>query len=157
MNRFLPFLLFISLINFFQQTTAQDYQHQAGIRLGSFDQVVSTGFTYRYHFDSKKAVEAIVNLNERVAIGTLYERFEPFNEVAQLQWFYGAGAYVGFNRTDNVGLLGIIGLDYQFPGTLPVNLSADWKPELNVVKNVSFRASTVAFSIRFSFGANKKQ
>ena len=148
------FLLFAFLIGT-TQAAAQEYKHQAGIRLGSFDQVISTGFTYRYHFDETQAVEAIINLNERFAFGSLYERFQPLGSSPDFRWFYGGGAYVGFRSFENVGLMGVIGVDYQFPGSIPVNLSADWKPELNLIEYVGFRASTVAVSIRFSFGAKK--
>ena len=126
------------------------YRHQAGIRLGSADQVVSTGFTYRYHFNNGKAVEAILNLRDPIAFGALYEIFKPINAVPNLHWFYGGGAYVGFKGDDNLGIAGIAGLDYQFTD-VPINLSIDWKPELNFIQSVRFRAATVAVSVRFSF------
>jgi hypothetical protein len=126
------------------------YRHQAGVRLGSADQVVSTGFTYRYHFNNGKAVEAILNLRDPIALGALYEVFKPINAVPNLQWFYGGGAYVGFRGFDNFGITGIAGVDYQF-SEVPINLTLDWKPELNLIEGVRFRASTVAVSVRFSF------
>lgn len=126
------------------------YRHQAGVRLGSADQVVSTGFTYRYHFNNGKAVEAILILRDPVALGALYEVFKPINAVPNLQWFYGGGAYVGFSGFDNFGITGIAGVDYQF-NEVPINLTIDWKPELNLIEGVQFRASTVAVSVRFSF------
>ena len=57
--RKLSFVLLISVVSL---SASAQYRHQAGIRLGSADQVVSTGFTYRYHFNNGKAVEAILNL-----------------------------------------------------------------------------------------------
>lgn len=126
------------------------YRHQAGVRLGSADQVVSTGFTYRYHFNNGKAVEAILNLRDPISLGALYEVFKPINAIPNLQWFYGGGAYVGFKGVDNFGITGITGVDYQF-NEVPINLSIDWKPELNFIQSVRFRASTVAVSVRFSF------
>ena len=126
------------------------YRHQAGVRLGSNDQVVSTGFTYRYHFNNNKAVEAILNLRDPIALGALYEVFKPIGAVENLSWFYGGGAYVGFKGIDNLGITGIAGLDYQFT-EVPINLTIDWKPELTVIQSVRFRASTVAVSVRFAF------
>lgn len=155
MNRISLFSILLFLVCIHQNSTAQEFKHQAGIRLGSFDQVISTGFTYRYRMDEMQAVEAILNLNDRIAFGAMYERFQPLQSVPNLQWFYGGGGYVGFNSFENMGLMGVIGLDYQFPGSVPVNLSADWKPELNLIEYVGFRASTVAVSIRFSFGGKK--
>jgi hypothetical protein len=155
MNRIIVTLTLLFLMAALNQLSAQDYKHQAGIRLGSFDQVISTGFSYRYHFDETQAVEAIINLNDRFAFGSMYERFQPLGASSDIRWFYGGGAYVGFRSFDNVGLMGVVGIDYQFPGNIPVNLSADWKPELNLIEYVGFRASTVAVSIRFSFGGKK--
>jgi hypothetical protein len=133
------------------QTQAQ-YKHQAGVRLGSIDQALSTGFSYRYFLNEKSAIEGIVNLkSEAIGLGALYERFNPISGVEGLQWFYGAGAYVAFEGNNNFGATGIIGMDYTFPA-VPINLSVDWKPELNIIDNVAFRASTVAVSVRFAFG-----
>jgi hypothetical protein len=127
-------------------------KHQAGVRLGSIDQSLSTGFTYRYFLNEKSAVEGIVNLRrENIALGALYERFNPISSVEGLQWYYGAGAYVGFNSFENFGITGIAGMDYTFKD-VPINLSVDWKPELNLIEYVGFRASTVAVSVRFVFG-----
>ena len=46
--------------------------------------------------------------------------------------------------------MGIIGLDYKFQ-KIPLNISVDWKPELNLVEEVSFEASTVGLGVRFVF------
>jgi hypothetical protein len=145
--RSLSFLLLLVVISV---SASAQYRHQAGVRLGSADQVVSTGFTYRYHFNNGKAVEAILNLRDPIALGALYEVFKPVNAVPNLQWFYGGGAYVGFKGFDNFGITGIAGVDYQF-SEVPINLTLDWKPELNLIEGVRFRASTVAVSVRFSF------
>jgi hypothetical protein len=50
----------------------------------------------------------------------------------------------------NIGAAGIIGLDYNFPN-IPLNLSLDWKPELNLIEKIGFEASTVGFSVRYRF------
>jgi hypothetical protein len=144
-------VLIIVSIFCFANADAQTYRHQAGVRLGSIDQVVSSGLSYRYHFNNNKAVEALVNLRDPVSIGAMYEIFNPIKAVDNLQWFYGAGAYASFKGFDNFGIMGIAGIDYQFP-EVPVNLSIDWKPELNIIEGVSFRAATVGVSVRFSFG-----
>ena len=143
-------LLSLILIAIFENSASAQYRHQAGVRLGSADQVLSTGFTYRYHFNNGKAVEAILNLRDPIALGALYEVFKPINAVPNLHWFYGGGAYVGFSGFDNFGITGIAGIDYQF-NEVPINLTIDWKPELNLIEGVQFRASTVAVSVRFSF------
>ena len=139
--------VFLVLMTF---NLSAQYRHQAGVRLGSADQVVSTGFTYRYHFNNNKAIEGIVNLRDPISLGVLYEIFNPINSVENLSWYYGGGAFVGFTGFDNFGIAGIAGIDYQFT-EVPINLSIDWKPELTLIESVRFRASTVAVSVRFSF------
>jgi hypothetical protein len=62
---------------------------------------------------------------------------------------YGGGAYVGFSGVRNVGAQGILGLDYKF-ATIPLNLSVDWKPELNFVQDFSFEPAAVGLSARFT-------
>lgn len=147
----LSFFITGSLLIISLHTQAQT-QHQAGVRLGSIDQALSTGFTYRYFLNEKIAVEGILNLRSNaIGMGALYERFNSIHAVEGLQWFYGAGAYVGFQGNNNLGITGIAGMDYTFK-EVPVNLSVDWKPELNIIDNVAFRASTVAVSVRFVFG-----
>jgi len=68
-----------------------------------------------------------------------------------LQWFYGGGGYVGFGGDTNVGGMGIIGLDYKF-NNAPLNLSLDWKPELNIISDINFEPAAIGFSARFTFG-----
>jgi len=145
----LTFLTILSVFIFGSKAEAQ-FTHQLGVRLGSADQVVATGFTYRYHFNGNKAVEGILNLQNPASAAVLYEIFNPIPAVQNLSWYYGGGAFVGFKGVDNLGITGIAGVDYQF-SEVPINLSIDWKPELTVINAVRFRASTVAVSVRFSF------
>ncbi|NCU03000.1 MAG: hypothetical protein GXC73_03350, partial [Chitinophagaceae bacterium] len=55
MRRYFSLLFFLMMCTGI--TVHAQSKHQAGVRLGSYDQVVSTGFTYRYHFNNGKAVE----------------------------------------------------------------------------------------------------
>ncbi len=145
----ITFITILSVFIFCSKADAQ-YTHKLGVRLGSADQVVSTGFTYRYHFNNNKAIEGILNLRDPLSAAVLYEIFQPIPAVENLSWFYGGGAFVGFRGFDNLGITGIAGVDYQFK-EVPINLSIDWKPELTLIESVRFRAATVAVSVRFSF------
>jgi hypothetical protein len=49
-----------------------------------------------------------------------------------------------------LGAQGVVGLDYKFQ-QVPINLSLDWKPELNLVDNVNFEAAAVGLAVRFTF------
>jgi hypothetical protein len=44
----------------------------------------------------------------------------------------------------------IIGMDYKFQ-KIPLNMSLDRMPELNLVKVVGFETATVGLGIQFSF------
>jgi hypothetical protein len=90
----------------------------------------------------------------------MVEIHKPFGE-SGIRWFYGGGGYLGFvktynpntakNETDaNFGAMGVIGLDYKF-ANLPLNLSLDWKPELNLVTDINLEPAAIGFSARFTF------
>ena len=133
-----------------QETTATtDRKHQLGIRISSQDAVVNHSITYKYFFNSTTAAEALFSFSDPVAIGLLIEKHKPFGP-SGLNWYWGAGAYVGFGGGRNFGAQGVVGLDFLFT-TLPVNLSVDWKPELNITKQFSFEPAAVGFSARFAF------
>jgi hypothetical protein len=153
MKQLTALLSIIAFLSYSPKSNAQDYRHQLGVRIGSVDQVLSTGFTYKYNFAGNKSIEGILNVKDDIAIGALYEIKTPLGNPVGLSWYYGAGGYVGFGKENNLGATGILGFDYQFSGNLPINISIDWKPELNIVKEVAFRAATIGVSVRFSLGA----
>ncbi len=150
MKKLLP-LFFVTLI-FCITTKAQDannYKHAIGVRLGSNVPAVKSGITYK-HFISNNAIEAILSFGDGMGICGLYEIHKPLSAEG-LQWLYGFGAYATFNNSNsNVGAAGIIGLDYKFKD-IPLNITVDWKPELNIISKVGFEASGVGFSARFTF------
>ena len=156
MKKTIALLSTITLISITSKTNAQDYRHQLGVRIGSIDQLLSTGFTYKYNFTNSTAIEGILDLKDDIAFGALFEKKVPLGNPVGLSWYYGAGGYVGFGNTNNLGATGILGMDYQFSGNLPLNISIDWKPELNLVKEVAFRAATIGVSVRFSLGGTQK-
>jgi hypothetical protein len=150
MKKILVALTFMAGISFFQCASAQEYKTALGIRLSSNPAVVGNGITFKYFLNEKAAIEGILAFSDPVAIGALYEIHNPISTPG-LQWFYGAGAYVGFNTVANLGAQGIVGLDYKFQN-IPINISLDWKPELNLIESVSFEAGAIGFSARFTFG-----
>ena len=145
-------VLLICITSFSISLKAQDgesYRNAVGVRLGSSVPAIKNGVTFK-HFFGNNAVEAILSFGDGTALCALYEIHKPI-ATANLKWFIGAGGYIGFsNKTNNIGAAGIIGLDYKFP-VLPLNLSLDWKPELNLVSKIGFEASGIGFSARFTF------
>jgi hypothetical protein len=127
------------------------YKNALGVRLGSSVPTVKSGITYKHVLANNNAIEGILSFGDGVGICALYEIHKPINSVENLQWFIGGGGYVGFNNSNsNIGAAGIVGLDYKF-ANIPLNLSLDWKPELNIISKVGFEASGVGFSARFTF------
>lgn len=131
--------------------SAQAYQKGIGIRLGPNSAAITAGFTGKYFLNEKAAVEGIIGINNGLGICGLYELHFPIDAVNNLSWFAGAGGYVAFrSSTTFVGGAGIIGLDYKFD-EIPLNLSLDWKPELNLISKVAFESSGIGLSARFTF------
>jgi hypothetical protein len=128
------------------------YRSALGIRLGSTVPAVKSGVTYKQFIGSNKALEAIVSFGDGVTVCGLYQIHKSFGSSSEnIQWLYGFGGYVGIgNKEKNFGGAGIIGLDYKFK-EIPLNLTLDWKPELNIVSKIGFEASGIGLSARFTF------
>ncbi|MBL0359065.1 MAG: hypothetical protein IPP72_20360 [Chitinophagaceae bacterium] len=131
--------------------TAQNYNTAAGIRLGPNSAAITAGFTVKHFLNEKAAVEGIVGINNGFGICGLYELHFPIEAVNNLQWFAGAGGYFAVrSSTTFVGAAGIVGLDYKFD-EIPLNLSLDWKPELNIISKIAFESSGLGLSVRYTF------
>jgi len=143
----LPVIMISLLLN--KQAVAQDYRFAAGIRLSNSSPTLNSAISAKYFATDRTAVEGLVSFGSRFGIGALLEIHNKFNTPG-LSWFYGGGAYVGFQDGDTyLGPTGVIGLDYKFPNA-PVNLSIDWKPELDIIPSINFVPDAFALSIRFA-------
>jgi hypothetical protein len=142
------------------QLDAQDYKTALGIRMSSRGPAVNNSVTFKHFMNPKLAIEGLFTFDKKAAIGALLEIHNEMPSTEGLKWFYGAGAYLGFDsdKTNTnralMGAQGVVGLDYKF-SNLPLNLTLDWKPELNIIDNINFEPAAVGFTIRFTFG--KKQ
>ena len=126
-----------------------DYRFALGVRLSNSTPTLNNSITGKYFVTDRNAVEGIISFGSRFGIGGLLEIHKPTN-VDGLRWFYGAGAYVGFeNSKTYLGPTGILGIDYKFPN-VPINLSVDWKPELDFIPDINFVPDAFAFSVRFA-------
>lgn len=131
-------------------SSAQVYQQAGGIRIGPSTPAIKAGLSYKYFLSETSAVEGILSLKDGIGFCGLFEIHHPLT-LPNLQWLYGLGAYVSGARGKTlVGLAGIIGLDYKFE-SLPINLTLDYKPELNLSEKLYLEGSTVGFSVRYVF------
>jgi hypothetical protein len=138
---------------------AQPYNRAIGLRAGW-----SNGLTYKQFLNETSAFEAIVYSRWRgLQLTGLYEKHVMTN-TAGLDWYYGAGAHIGFwrgyknhpwfddyNRTyTTIGIDGIIGIEYTFQ-KVPINLSLDYKPSFEIFGYTGFWGGDAALSVRFCF------
>ena len=131
--------------------SAQNYTTAGGIRLGPNTAAVTAGFTVKHFLNERTALEGILGINDGLGICGMYELHFPIESVNNLQWFAGPGAYIAFrNSSTFVGAAGIVGLDYKFD-EVPINVSIDWKPELNIISKIAFESSGIGLSVRYTF------
>lgn len=139
-----------------------DYKTAIGIRLSNDAPIVSNAITLKHFIKDNTAVEGYLSFSNPgpVSFGANLEFYKPFSTPG-LQWYYGAGAYFGFGKTydenkgrnvntNYFGGQGVVGLDYKF-ASVPINISLDWKPELNLVSDINFEPAAIGFSARFTF------
>jgi hypothetical protein len=150
------FLLIISVI--FSMTSglqAQDYENAVGLRLGP-----SNGVSFKHFFTTNDAAEGILTARwGGFNLTGLVERHTSALKTDGLYFFYGAGAHFGsfnnswFNDTSNhlvIGIDGILGFEYVF-SEIPVNVSLDWKPGINLIGYTGFWSDEIAFTARYTF------
>ena len=144
-----------------QNSFAQDYKTALGVRLSSSSAMQNNSISIKQFITDRTAIEGLFTFGDPLAIGALIEFHKPLTP-AGLTYFYGAGGYLGFVKTvntntmktnseTNFGAQGVIGLDYKF-ANIPLNISLDWKPELNIVNDINFEPAAIGFTARFTFG-----
>jgi hypothetical protein len=129
---------------------AQGYKLGLGIRLSNSTPTLSNSISVKYFVRENRAVDGLVSFGgDRFGIGGLYEFHTPMSTPG-LQWYWGVGAYVGFqNGSTYLGPTGAIGLDYKFE-KVPLNLSLDWKPELDLLPGINFVPDAFGLTARFT-------
>jgi hypothetical protein len=160
MKQIITSLFLLAIIGFTQQASAQQYKTALGVRLSSSQAIVNNSVSIKHFLNEKVAIEGLFSFGDPLALGALAEIHRPMG-ASGINWFYGGGAYLGFiksynpntakNETDpSFGAMGVLGLDYKFEN-IPLNLSLDWKPELNLVTDINFEPAAVGFTARFTF------
>lgn len=135
---------------------AQDYKNAIGGRFGS-----ANGITFKTGLSKGAMLELIGNFRstrgiDYFRITGLYEVYNPINGAAGLNWYYGGGATIGSVKVKGyegdiyLGANGVLGLDYKFNG-VPINLSLDWIPTLQLTPDTDFYSGDVGLGIRFTF------
>lgn len=139
---------------------AQSYSSAVGVRLGY-------GLNASYKKELKESMYADIYAGfgggsgySRLFAGAAVELHKSIENVDNLYWYYGGGAYLGsYNYKsgygDNyfyVGINGVLGLDYTFE-EIPLNLSADWMPGFNIIGGGGFYGAAGGLSVRYILGS----
>lgn len=151
---FIPVFSLLMVINL----NAQDYKTSLGLRAG-----VPVGVTLKHFLSSTNAFEGILASRwSGLVITGLYETEHPTGQYPGLNWYWGVGAHLGtwsegynpeLNSTYSglvIGVDGVIGLEYTFD-QIPLNLSLDLLPSLNLLGYTGWGGINGALSIRYVF------
>lgn len=139
-----------------------NYRTAVGLRLNG-----GAGISVRHFINKEANLEGILYTRwGGVNLTGLYAFNIPVGEEPGFNFYMGGGGHIGiWNRDNNpwwdeqrryndsrlvIGVDGQIGLEYTF-GNLPLNLSLDWKPALNLIGVSNFWASDMALSVRYAF------
>lgn len=135
---------------------AQEYETAIGVRGG-----LSYGLTVKHFFVPQTALEGILTTRwGGLMITGLYEIQQDLDHPG-FSWYYGFGAHAGLFGgyesnpwfDDNeyysvLGVDGVIGLEYVFED-VPLNISLDWKPALNLFGHSGFWGGDGALALRY--------
>jgi hypothetical protein len=152
--------IFIILLFIFMGLSlkAQDYKTSLGLRAG-----FPYGLTIKHFMNETNAVEGILASNYGGFIATaLFENEHWTGKYPGLNWYWGVGAHVGFwNAGANkylkstysgsvIGVDGILGLEYTFD-EIPLNISLDVLPSVNLIGSAGWGGVNGALSVRYVF------
>ena len=136
----------------------QDYKTGLGLRAG-----LPYGLTVKHFLNKYSALEGLLASRWQGFIITgLYENEHQTGQYPGLNWYWGFGAHVGFwgtnenpnlNITQSGAVIGadaILGLEYTFD-EIPLNLSLDLLPSVNLIGYTGWGGINGALSIRYVF------
>jgi len=124
---------------------AQDYKSAIGGKLG-YGLIAS----YKTFISESSAVDIFGGIRwGGFVVGAYWLKHNPISSVANLKWYWGAGGsfttwdygYAGYDKYNELGISGVIGLDYTFDD-MPLNLSVDWAPTIVVADSYNYPGGT---------------
>jgi hypothetical protein len=151
-------LAIILVVTLSQFSQAQDYKTSLGLRGG-----LPVGLTVKHFLSDKYALEGILGSRwGGFEVAGLYEVEQWTGQYPALNWYWGAGAHLGtWSQGYNpriaaayngavIGIDGVIGIEYTFD-ELPLNLSLDLMPAINIIGFTGWGGINGALSIRYVF------
>jgi hypothetical protein len=144
-------LVLLAASSLSDRVSAQDYKVAIGVRFSTAAPTLSNSVSIKYFLDESNAIEGLVSFGDRFGLGGLYEKHQLIGGTPAFKWFYGGGGYIGFENGQTwLGPTGVVGLDYKFQNA-PLNLSLDWKPELDIIPKINFVPDAFGLTARFTF------
>ena len=152
-------LVIVIFLGISTSINAQDYKIGAGIRLG-----ITPGFSAKYFLSETTALEGMFTSRYHGAIftGLVEKQYNVFEEIG-ISLFFGGGAHLGRWRGSNIhpwfkdnkshhviGLDAICGFEYFFTN-MPMSISLDWKPEINLINYNNIEFVEGAITLRWLF------
>jgi len=141
-------LLFLLVFAIYIPVNAQ-YKMALGARFSTGDAIVNHSISFKYFITPTVSGEALFSFGDPFAVGLLFAKHKPITD-NNFTFFYGGGAYFGASSAYRGGLQGVLGLDHKL-ADLPLNLSIDWKPELNLSREFTFEPAALGLTARFVF------
>ncbi len=122
-----------------------------GLRIDS-DNGTEFGATLKYRLIGTTTLEAIATFpTNAVILNGLYEKYHSLSRSGSFQFFYGGGVFIGVGGGNKAaGLKGILGLCYNFKD-IPVDLSVDWFPGMQIIDKIDARLNNFGISLRYKF------
>jgi hypothetical protein len=131
------------------------YQSALGVKLSS-----GIAASYKVFLTPSNALEAqAMFFKKGIRLIGLYEfHFYNIEGLDGLGWYIGPGAHVGYyfakyktvyNTIADVGIDGVIGLDYHFKNA-PINISLDWQPSFGLLGKSGIQPQFGGLAIRYT-------
>jgi hypothetical protein len=152
------FIILILFAAFSLSSYGQDYRTSLGLRAG-----LPYGLTVKHFLNKYNALEGMLASSwGGFVITGLYENEHWTGEYPGLNWFWGFGGHAGFwdaGRNPRIeatytgaviGADAILGLEYTFD-EIPLNLSLDLLPTINLIGNTGWGGINGALSVRYVF------
>lgn len=154
------FVLFFTVASQAQSRSANSSEYKTALGVKVWD---GGGISLKHFFD-KNAGELIGYFYQYgIRFTGLYEIHKDIPNVRGLKWYVGPGVHISFYDGDysfrdyffadnhtNVGIDGVIGLDYKFSDA-PINISLDWQPAFEFGDGPGFYGSWGGLGIRYTF------
>ena len=141
------------VIGFASVSNAQVDGNAIGIRFGNGGEI-----SYQHALGSANRLELDLGFgpwnHSNVYLSGVYQWVWDLSELADgFNWYAGVGGAVGFGETLGLGVLGQVGIEFNF--NIPIQLSLDWRPVFNVMNSYVgqryFGYEGIALGVRYKF------